>query len=119
MTGKAQEAGTGETDRFAVFEGDVIGFDPFGGDFGDQGDRTFTDKMVRAARRHDDCHNCAEPILAGERHRYRVDRTDGDLDTFRWCWACCTAMARIWCEGGAADDEYDARSKLRWEKEAA
>lgn len=82
---------------------EILAFDPFAGDFGDQGDRTLSDKMVRAAKPHS-CFHCKGPIVVGEAHRSRSDITDGDLMSFRWCAACCMAMT--------ADDSvsaYDAR----------
>jgi hypothetical protein len=83
-------------DIFQEFERDVLRYDPFAGDFGGQDDKVFRDGMIRAAKDHEGCHICGGTIRNGERHRHRVEKFDGDLATFRWCWACCTAMARVW-----------------------
>lgn len=80
---------------YANFEADVLAYDPFAGDFGDTSDRTFHDKMVTAAKAHDDCHICGGGIEKGERHRSMAGKFDGELMAWRWCWACCTAMARV------------------------
>lgn len=82
------------SDIFAEFEADVVAYDPFAGDFGGSDDKTFVDKMVTARKPHPECHYCGGAIEPGERHRYRCDRFDGDLTSWRWCWACCVAMAR-------------------------
>lgn len=68
-----------------------LGFDPFEGDFGSQGDRTLKDKMV-TARVHQNCFHCNQTIVPGERHRSRVDLADGTFMKFRWCAGCCAAM---------------------------
>lgn len=91
------------------FEADVLAYDPFAGDFGGSGDRTLSDRMVKAAKHHADCHNCGGPIAKGERHRSRSDIFDGEMHSFRWCWSCCTAMARVWLDAHHADDEINAR----------
>lgn len=70
----------------------VLAHDPFAGDFGDQGDRTLSDKIV-TARKGGICHDCAEEIEPGTRIRARTDVVDGAIMRFRWCEACCTAMA--------------------------
>ena len=69
----------------------ALEFDPFQGDFGSQGDRTLSDRMVKARRAHLCCH-CAGPIAVGETHRSRSDIVDGGLMSWRWCAACCVAM---------------------------
>lgn len=70
--------------------------DPFEGDFGggSDGDGILQDKIVRAAKLHGrKCHLCAGSIQKGERHRYRVEVYDGEMESFRWCPECCAAMA--------------------------
>ncbi|MBG7616517.1 hypothetical protein IWC96_14660 [Brevundimonas sp. BAL450] len=81
---------------WAAFEADVLAYDPFAGDFGGSDDQPFVDKMVTARKPHPECHCCAGPIQMGERHRYKCDKYDGELMSWRWCWACCVAMARSW-----------------------
>lgn len=90
----------------------ILMFDPFEGDFGDQGDRVLSDKMVTGRKAHT-CSNCAGPIAVGERHRSRTEIVDGDMMSHRWCAICCSLMARI--AGDDMDDfddalnEYEAR----------
>jgi len=84
-------------------EADCLATDPFAGDFGDPGDRTLFDKIVRAAKPHPSaCHDCAGDIAKGERHRSRSDVADGDLMSFRWCAECCAAQAASWEDDGKA-----------------
>lgn len=111
------------TDIFAEFERDVVAYDPFAGDFGGSDDRDFSDKMVTAAKEHEDCHNCGGTIAKGERHRHKVSKFDGDLMAWRWCWACCVAMARVWSDDDGRDtppwQEIEDRHELRWKRDAA
>lgn len=82
-------------------EDDALAYDPFASDFGSPGDRTLRDKMV-TARRTGECHNCAQTIQTGERTRSRTDVADGEMMSFRWCQACCEAMALSWTDDGKA-----------------
>jgi hypothetical protein len=70
---------------------DALAYDPFQGDFGSQGDRVLTDRIVKASKPHE-CSHCNGPIQRGEHHRSRTDIADGDLMSWRWCAACCAAM---------------------------
>lgn len=70
----------------------VLACDPFEGDFGGPGDRTLSDKIV-TARKAGECHDCAEQIIPGTRIRSRTDVYGGEMMSFRWCNACCEAMA--------------------------
>jgi hypothetical protein len=97
------------SEGYEIFEADVLAYDPFAGDFGDPSGRLLSDKMVRAAKTHDGCHICAGPVAKGDRHRSRVEIFDGEMLSFRWCWSCCTAMARNWDDAG---DEICARQDL-------
>lgn len=76
----------------------VLSFDPFAGDFDSTGDRTLSDAVVKA-RKPGECHTCATQIVPGEMTRRRTDIADGELMSFRWCEACCKAMA---------SDDFDA-----------
>ena len=93
------------TDLFSEFERDVRAYNPFEGDFGDPGDRDLSDKMVTAAKPHCECHNCGGPIEKGERPRHKVSILDGELFAWRWCWACCVAMAKVWLPDDADEKE--------------
>lgn len=87
----------------------VLVTDPFEGDFGGPGDRTLSDKMA-TARKAGECHDCAQQIQPGERIRRRAEVFDGELMHFRWCQACCEAMAISAEDGGKA---WEARLRLR------
>lgn len=65
---------------------------PFAGDFGEPGDRVLSDKMV-TARKGGACHTCKSACVPGTRIRVRVEIFDGEVMRFRWCQACCRAMA--------------------------
>lgn len=85
--------------------------DPFAGDFGDSGDKTLSDKIVKAAKDHEAaCHDCGGDIKKGEMHRSRTDVFVGDgMMSFRWCSACCHAMAIAGEDSGKA---WEARIGL-------
>ena len=83
----------------------ILMFDPFDGDFGAQGDRILSDKMVTGRKAHT-CSHCDGPVSVGERHRSRTEIVDGDMMSHRWCAACCALMARI--VGDDTDDSEDA-----------
>ena len=88
------------------FERDVLDFDPFEGDFGEQGDTVITNKMVNAAKEHKCCH-CKCTITKGERHRCQTGKYDGELMTHRWCAACCQLMACIAASDDQSSDDDD------------
>lgn len=71
----------------------ILEFDPFEGDFSEQGDTVLSNKMVVAAKEHECCH-CKNTIAKGERHRCQTGKY-GDFMTHRWCADCCALMARI------------------------
>lgn len=96
----------------AYNEDDCLACDPFEGDFGGSGDADaiLQDKMVKAAKFHEcKCHLCAGSIQKGERHRYRVEIYDGEMETFRWCEECCAAMASSGEDDGEA---FEARMAI-------
>jgi len=68
-----------------------LGFDPFGGDFGDQADKILFDKMVHSRKEHQ-CFWCGGTIKLKEAHRSRAEVVDGALYSYRWCSDCCAAM---------------------------
>jgi len=65
---------------------------PFEGDFGVPGDRVFKDRFG-TARKAGPCADCQQPIQPGDRVRLLTGKFDGDLRDYRWCTACCIAMA--------------------------
>lgn len=102
----------------AGFESNVLAFDPFEGDFGEPGDKVFSNKLV-TARKEGPCSHCGCQIHKGERVRSMSARF-GDLMSYRWCAACCVAMAKCQAEENSDDDsdnapawqEYEARAGL-------
>lgn len=86
----------------------ILMFDPFDGDFGDQGDKVLSDKMVVGRKAHA-CSHCDGPIIVGERHRSRSERVDGDLMAHRWCATCCELMARVTDGDCDAEELYEER----------
>ena len=96
-------------------EDDVLSYDPFQGDFGSSNDRTLKDKMV-TARKAGECHMCAQFINPGDRIRSRSDIFDGEMMYFRWCPACCKAMADSWTDDGFALEERTSIGTMMREK---
>lgn len=90
-------------------ESDCLKYYPFDGDFGAPGDRTLSDRIV-TARREGECHDCAQTIHRGERTRRLCAIFDKEMRSYRWCEACCCAMAGSWTDSGAA---LEARAALR------
>lgn len=82
-------------------EEDVLAYDPFEGDFGSPGDITLRDKIVKA-RKSGECHHCGHEIQPGYFARSMTAIFDGKLMSWRWCQACCEAMALSWEDGGEA-----------------
>jgi hypothetical protein len=83
---------TPQEPAMADTQASILAFDPFEGDFGDQGDRTLSDALVKARKLHA-CSHCTGPIAIGEQHRSRSDIAGGELMRWRWCALCCEAMA--------------------------
>lgn len=71
---------------------EILGFDPFEGDFGMPGDKVFKNKMV-TARKEGPCAHCDATITPGQRVRSQQSKFDGELMSHRWCELCCHAMA--------------------------
>ena len=82
-------------------EAKALQCDPFEGCRGWPGDRVLKDKIV-TARKAGPCHICPGEIQPGERVRTRSDVVGGQLMGWRWCAACCAAMASWWEDDGAA-----------------
>lgn len=99
----------------AVSDRNVLSYDPFLGDFGDQGDRAFRNAMVIARRRHF-CFECAGHIAPGERHRCLVMfwADNREVVTYRFCACCCRAMAfSPRDDGKAIQSRYELGEKRR------
>lgn len=77
-------------------------FNPFEGDFGEPGDRTLKDKIVKFRKPHV-CHICDGDIKVGELGRNLVEVFDGDIGSFYFCHDCCVAMS----ESVDGDEDQD------------
>lgn len=86
----------------------ILAFDPFDGDFGSQGDKVLSDKIVVALKTYV-CAHCDGPVGTSERHRSRSERVDGGLMSWRWCAACCDLMARVSAGDFDAEELYEER----------
>lgn len=95
-----------------------LSYDPFAGDFGDQGDKILSDKMVTAAkdRPFGACCICFSTIAKGERHRVQTGRIDGALKECRMCGRCCVAMANTRYDDG---DAIELRTELGMRRSGA
>lgn len=90
-------------------EAEALQYDPFAGDFGEVGDRWLRNKMV-TARKAGPCHECLGQIKPGERIRSLVALFSREVMSYRFCNACCHAMAACWTDNGKA---LEARWALR------
>lgn len=84
-------------------DADILAFDPFAGDYGDD-EVQLSNKMV-IGRKEYVCHICAGPVAVGERHRALTEAWDGKVATTRFCAVCCEAMAISWTDDGATIEE--------------
>ena len=79
-----------------ITEAMMLAVEPFEGDFGDQSDRIFTDKMVTARKEHE-CSCCGNMIIRGERYRSMTGRFDGELMSHKFRVGC---LVRMWLDIG-------------------
>ena len=77
---------------------------PFEDDFGVPGDRCLKDKIGHA-RKAGPCSLCGQEIQPKERIRMAAHIFDGKMHSYRWCAACCSAMAKSWSDDGEAYEE--------------
>ena len=91
-------------------EADCLAVDPFAGDFGSPGDKTFRDKMVTCLVGTKACDGCGSKIELRTRYRTIVAKFDGQLHQYRYCTHCCAAMAKSWKDEGRA---WEKRLQLR------
>lgn len=82
-------------------EQQALAYDPFSGDFGD-GETVLEDKIV-TARKGGECNTCPDGILPGTRVRVLREKDDEGFHRYRFCNACCVAMAKD------EEDEIEAR----------
>ena len=90
-------------------EDECLDYNPFEGDFGTPGDVVLRDKFV-TARKGGCCVLCLEEIRPGDRVRSLSAVFDGELRSYRWCSACCAAMASVWTDDG---DALMSRERVR------
>ncbi|TJZ75617.1 hypothetical protein [Chitiniphilus eburneus] len=88
---------------------------PFEGDFGAPDDRVLEDKIV-TTRKAAKCGCCMQDAQPGERSRVIAAIFDGQLMRYRFCAACCAAMAKCWDED---DDGETWAARARMGREAA
>lgn len=91
-------------------EYDCLCCGPFEGDFGSPDDRILKDKIV-TARKDGECHLCNQQIQPRTRIRTMTAVFDGELMSFRWCTACCAAMAKSLYDDGEAWEERAALAR--------
>lgn len=90
------------TENQTFSEEAALAADPFQGDFGN-GEVVLRDKIV-TARKEGECQTCPDGIRPGTRIRSLTERDPHEgLVTYRFCNACCVAMAKD------NDDEWEAR----------
>lgn len=72
----------------------ALEYDPFAGDFGDQGDRMLSDKIVKFRRGDSLCRECRGRIRPGSLGRsLKMLWADRGPVTYRVCEDCTNAMA--------------------------
>lgn len=89
---------------------EALKYNPFEGDFGDQGDREMRDGLVKF-RKGGQCHICAQEVQPGTTGRSltMLWRSDGMM-TYRYCAECTQAQADSWTDdGGAITKRYGLR----------
>jgi hypothetical protein len=89
-------------------EAECLKVNPFEGDFGTPNDRVLKNKIA-TARKNGPCGMCRQDIAPGERVRLLAAVFDGQLMSYRWCSACCRAMAISWTDNGMA---WEARVRI-------
>lgn len=110
---------TGEALKQRPFrwEPDCLADDPFAGDFGG-GETALSDKMV-TNRKGGTCHTCAGDCAPGTRNRVLTERGDDGLETFRWCQACCFAMAVYDRRPSIGDRQFELGQQRRANQRAS
>lgn len=92
---------------------DCLNYYPFEGDFGLPTDRTLKDK-IGIARKSGPCSLCDQDIQPKEKIRIMACIFDGELHSYRWCEACCIAMATVFStDHGLNLDPVSQRYRLR------
>jgi len=95
-------------------ERECLKYWPFDGDYGHPSDKILKDK-IGIARKQGPCCECLTAIQPGERIRMIGAIFDDQMMSYRYCSACCTAMAEMWTGNWNA---MDARWEVRARNEA-
>ena len=82
-------------------EASCLQVNPFADDFGTPADRCLKDR-IGIARKSGACSLCSQEIQPKERIRIAAHIFDGEIHSYRWCSACCAAMAKSWIDDGDA-----------------
>lgn len=82
-------------------EESCLAYNVFEGDFFNQDDIIFKDKIVTSRKKHE-CDLCGKGIKIKERIRYISGKFDGEVGTQRFCSKCCSAMVKSWKDDGKA-----------------
>lgn len=87
----------------------ALEYNPFEGDFGEQGDTVFKDKIVKT-RKDCTCLHCKSAILKGEEARKLTAKFDGELKDYTWCVQCFTlqGMIEYYLEEYSTEDSDDS-----------
>ncbi|MDO9273598.1 MAG: hypothetical protein Q7T94_11355 [Rugosibacter sp.] len=84
---------------------------PFDGDFGHPSDKILKDK-IGIARKGGPCCECLTEIRPGERIRMIGAIFDDQMMSYRYCSACCSAMAEMWTGNwNAMDERLEVRAR--------
>lgn len=89
----------------------ALDFYLFEGDFGEQGDRELSNKIVKGRKPYS-CFVCAGEIQKGEIHRSSTWIFYNKPHTYRCCNACCVAMVASANGDYEEDDPLDMRYAL-------
>lgn len=90
---------------------EMLSWYPFEGDFGEQGDLSLSDKIVRAKTEHE-CGVCLETIHKNDDYRKLVMIWAGEgLNVYKFCLNCCRAAVEDFQNHNT--DKFEARLKIR------
>jgi hypothetical protein len=78
-------------------EAECLKYWPFDGDYGHPRDKILKDK-IGIARKPGPCCECLTEIVPGERIRMIGAIFDDQMMSYRYCSACCAAMAKMWTD---------------------
>jgi len=85
-------------------EAQALRYPLFQDDFGEPGDKVFSDRIVTCAKPAQ-CNECWEQIQVGSRYRRHVGKYGGRVSTYKFCCDCCIAMGKTFNGDWNAMDE--------------